>query len=120
MWCDGWLATGAPPAARGRDRRRSSSRGPRRPRSVIHSHDRAGSGFWEDWSGSSGRFAGGIASRRRRASVDRTAVSAKERAMNVRASVPELIKGPARELIRSFWALDKQLGYPVFGVRENR
>ena len=40
--------------------------------------------------------------------------------MNVRASVPSIIKGPARELIRSFWALDKQLGYPVFGVRENR
>jgi hypothetical protein len=40
--------------------------------------------------------------------------------MNVRASVPELIKGPARELIRGFWAIDKQLGYPVFGVRENR
>jgi hypothetical protein len=40
--------------------------------------------------------------------------------MNMRASVPEIIKGPARGLIRGFWALDKQLGYPVFGVRENR
>jgi hypothetical protein len=40
--------------------------------------------------------------------------------MNMRAGVPEIIKGPARGLMRGFWALDKQLGYPVFGVRENR
>ena len=40
--------------------------------------------------------------------------------MNMRGSVPEIIKGPARGLIRGFWAIDRQLGYPVFGVRENR
>lgn len=40
--------------------------------------------------------------------------------MNMRASVPDIIKGPARGLIRGFWALDKQFGYPVFGMRENR
>jgi hypothetical protein len=40
--------------------------------------------------------------------------------MNARAVLLEGVKRPIQSVIRTFWTLDEQVGYPVFGIRENR
>jgi hypothetical protein len=47
-------------------------------------------------------------------------IGVKVPAMDPRSIVLEGFKRPVRSVLGAFWMLDKHLGYPVFGIRENR